>query len=85
MEAMIYQVPIISNNIPGVRDLVKNMENGILCEIDDVKCYVNSIKKLLLDKDLKDKFKEMGINLIKSRYLWKNNIKNFESIYEKII
>ena len=85
MEAMIYQVPIISNNIPGVRDLVKNMENGILCEIDDVKCYVNSIKKLLLDKDLKDKFKERGINLIKSRYLWKNNIKNFESIYEKII
>ena len=85
MEAMIYQVPIISNNIPGVRDLVKNMENGILCEIDDVKCYVNSIKTLLRDKDLKDKFKERGINLIKSRYLWKNNIKNFESIYEEVI
>ncbi|MFW9989794.1 MAG: glycosyltransferase [Candidatus Odinarchaeota archaeon] len=81
MEAMLYQVPIVSNNIPGVRDLVEHMENGILCEIEEIHCYKKAIKTLLRDEQLRNKFKKNGINRIKSKYLWKNNLHNFESIY----
>ncbi|MCK4380743.1 MAG: glycosyltransferase family 4 protein [Candidatus Lokiarchaeota archaeon] len=85
MEAMIYQVPIVSSNIPGVRDLIKHMENGILCETEDIICYKKAIKRLLRDEKLRNKFKENGINTIKSKYLWKNNLLNFESIYKKLV
>ncbi|NVM38511.1 MAG: glycosyltransferase family 4 protein [Candidatus Lokiarchaeota archaeon] len=85
MEAMIYQVPIISNNIPGVRDLIKHMENGILCETEDITCYKEAIKRLLRDEKLRNEFKENGINTIKSKFLWKNNLLKFESIYKKSV
>ncbi|MEE9378540.1 MAG: glycosyltransferase family 4 protein, partial [Candidatus Lokiarchaeia archaeon] len=85
MEAMIYQVPIVSSNIPGVRDLVKHMENGILCETEDIICYKKAIKRLLGDEKLRNEFKKNGINTIKSKYLWKNNLLNFESIYKKLV
>ena len=34
---------------------------------------------------LRNEFKENGMNTIKSKYLWKNNLLNFESIYKKLV
>lgn len=83
MEAMIHQVPIVTSNIAGTRDLVNNLENGLLCETENYRCYANSIKRLLSDKDLQNKFKQKGIERIKAKFLWESNIKNFERIYHK--
>lgn len=85
MEAMIYKVPIVSSNIAGTRDLIKHLENGILCETEDYRCYAKSIINLLHDEDMKKKFMNNGLEIIKSKYLWKKNIKRFESIYRGLI
>ena len=84
MEAMIYQVPIVTSNITGTRDLVTHLKNGLLCETENYKCYALSIERLLKDENLRKKFKENGLRKIKEEYLWENNIKNFESIYKLI-
>jgi len=83
MEAMIYKVPIVSSNIAGTRDLITHLENGFLCEVEDYRCYAESIIKLLRDGNMKKKFVENGVKVIKSKYLWEKNIKNFESIYKR--
>ncbi|MFX1408976.1 MAG: glycosyltransferase family 4 protein [Promethearchaeota archaeon] len=82
MEAMIYQVPIVTSNITGTKDLIKQFENGLLCETENYKCYAKSIKRLLEDDQLQSKFKENGLILIKNQFLWKNNLKNFERLYQ---
>ncbi len=83
MEAMVYKVPIVSSNIAGTSDLIKHMENGFLCEIEDYRCYANSIKHLLQDDKLRKKFQENGVKCIKEKFHWDKNIKNFERIYQK--
>jgi len=85
MEAMIYKVPIVSSNIAGTRDLITHLENGFLCEVEDYRCYAESIIKLLRDGNMKKKFVENGVKVIKSKYLWEKNIKNFESIYKRFL
>ena len=82
MEAMIYQVPIVTSNIAGTRDLVEHLENGLLCETENYYCYAKSIKKLLEDSQLASKFKKIGLNKIKNQFLWEKNIKNFELLYQ---
>ena len=84
MEAMIYQVPIVTSNITGTRDLVTHLKNGLLCETENYKCYAMSIERLVKDENLQTKFKGNGLRKIKEEYLWENNIKNFESLYKKI-
>ena len=84
MEAMIYQVPIITSNIVGTRDLIAHLKNGLLCETENYRCYAKSIERLLMDENLRKKFKENGLSKIKEEYLWENNLKNFESIYKLI-
>ena len=84
MEAMKYKVPIVTSNIPGTQDIITDMENGILCDIEDANCYAKAIRKILNEKFLQEKFRKNGIKKIKNTFLWKNNIKKFEKIYESI-
>ena len=84
MEAMLYQVPIITSDIAGTRDLINHEENGLLCEVENYKCYANSIIYLLENKDIRKKFQQNGIKIIENRFLWKNNIHNFENIYQQL-
>jgi len=82
MEAMIYQVPIVTSNIVGTRDLITHLENGILCDMEDCKSYATSIKTLIEDEQLSNKLRNNGLNTIKSKFLWENNIKRFQSVYK---
>ncbi len=81
MEAMIYQLPIVTSDIAGTRDLVTHMENGLLCKMEDIDCYTQSILRLLKDNDLRMHFKENGLKRIEQHFLWSNNIKTFERLY----
>jgi len=76
-EALYYGVPSISTNCPhGPSDLIKHSYNGILIEVDDQEKLEFELKRLMLDKELRDKLrnnalklsKELDINLISS--LW---------------
>jgi len=82
MEAMVYRVPIITSNIAGTRDLINNLENGLLCETENYRCYAKSIRKILTNKDLQQKFKQKGIERINTKFLWEKNIQKFERIYD---
>ncbi len=82
MEAMIFQVPIITSDIAGTRDLIKHLENGLLCETENYICYARSIKKLLKDENLRNKFLKNSLEKIKSDFLWEKNIKNFDQLYK---
>ncbi len=81
MEAMIYQVPIVTSNIPGTRDLVNHLENGLLCETENYRCYAESIKRILQDDKLSNRFKINGLNKMRTKFLWENNIKKYELLY----
>ncbi|MFX1316109.1 MAG: glycosyltransferase family 4 protein [Promethearchaeota archaeon] len=82
MEAMIYQVPIVTSNIAGTRDLIKNLENGLLCETENYVCYAKAIKRLLHDDNLRNIFVKKGLETINLEFLWKDNIRNFEKLYQ---
>ena len=83
MEAMLYKVPIVTSNIAGTRDLITHKENGSLCEVENYICYAKSIKALLINKDIRIKYQQNGIKKIENEFLWKNNINNFEDLYQQ--
>ena len=57
LEAMAHKLPIVSTNEGGIPDVVKDGENGLICEKKDPESLANCIEKLLTDEKLR---KEMG-------------------------
>ncbi|MFW9971986.1 MAG: glycosyltransferase family 4 protein [Candidatus Odinarchaeota archaeon] len=82
MESMIYGVPIIASKIPGNMDLIKDKENGFLCEMENPKDYKDKIITLLKDSNLQKKFINKSREIIKDKFSWDKNIKEFLKLYK---
>lgn len=61
LEAMAAQLPIISTNVGGIIDIVT--DNGLLVEAENESEMVKALKKLIENKDLREKF---GSNSLKN-------------------
>jgi glycosyltransferase involved in cell wall biosynthesis len=60
VEAASMSLPIITTDVPGCNDVVKNEYNGFICELKSIESLKQSIKKII--ELSPEKRNEMGIN-----------------------
>jgi glycosyltransferase involved in cell wall biosynthesis len=66
IEALACQVPVVSTNCKsGPKEILDNGKIGELVKIKDVDSLSNAILKVLRDKDLQHKYKELGLKKVK--------------------
>ena len=69
LEVMSYGLPcIVYKTASGTGDIVKNGENGFIIDDRNDRVYVNDMKKILKDKDLRCKMGENAVKTAKSFY-----------------
>lgn len=68
LEAMQRHLPCISTNIGGIKDLVEEGVNGLICDNKDAELLAESIKKLLDDPILRKEMGENGYEKFKKQY-----------------
>jgi glycosyltransferase involved in cell wall biosynthesis len=83
LEAMVCEKPLILTKNNHIHDWVNN-NVGFSCEYDE-KDLANSIKKLLLDEKLIQKFGKQGRKLIEEKYNWDFVEKQMKNIYNSIL
>ena len=81
MEAMYVGLPIVASDCRGNRDLVKDDENGYIIQLNDSDMFVDRIKLIYKDKNLRNKLKKSNKKEIKN-YMLKDILKRMENIYE---
>ncbi len=83
LEAMASGKTCIASNIPGVRDVIKNGQTGLLIPPGDTKVLSQAIMHLAKDDILR---KEMSQNARKDveNYTWEKCAEEIESIYREI-
>lgn len=62
MEAMASGLPCIASKVRGNTDLLEDGKGGFLCDIDNTQAFVDAIKKLVKNPDMR---KEFGIENLK--------------------
>lgn len=84
IEAMSFKKPVIGTVGEGIEDVIKNGDNGLLVEPQNVKSIVEKIQLLRDDEDLRNKIALRGYETSKN-LTWENNaIKNIR-IYKKLL
>lgn len=82
MEAMATGLPLIVTDCRGNHDLVSNEENGFVVGLNDYEQFANAIFKLYMDVNLREKFSEKSLEIVRN-YSIEKALDEINSIYFK--
>lgn len=81
LEAMALGKPVVASRLGGLRELIKDGENGFLVEPGDVRSLAEKISLLIKNKELRDSFGKAGKEIVLSEYLIQDHISKLERIW----
>ena len=81
LESMEHKLPIVSTDEGGIGDIVKNGENGLICEKKNPVSLANCIEALVTDSALREKMGNDGYVKFKQNY----TIAAFETNFTQLI
>jgi len=84
LEALSCETPVVASNVGGIGEVIKNGFNGLLVPPNDPEKLADAIRKLLRDKDLREKYGRNGRKMIKARFSWDSIAKELIRIYETV-
>lgn len=83
IEAMACGKAVIASNLPGVRSVVSEWQNGLLAEPADVDDLCSTMRVLIDDPALRKKFGNNGREKVESKYNWeKVGLRLYSSLKE---
>jgi glycosyltransferase involved in cell wall biosynthesis len=82
LEAMAFKKPVIAFDFSFTRELVSNMQNGILVKPGNIKELAENIILLLSDKDLREKLGQEAYCHVKSKHNWMKLVDRYIEIYQ---
>jgi len=85
LEAMILAVPSVVTQIPGNEEWIEDGENGYLIPIRDSKSLAEKIVFLIRNNESRKKLGENARKTVGARVHWRENMKVFDKLIQKLI
>ena len=83
VEAMAANLPIITSNVDGCKDVIRNGNDGLIFKKNDLSDLTHKIKLIVENKKIYNHFKAKSIARAK-QFEWKNIVKQYLNIYKKL-
>jgi len=77
--------PVIASNLPGVRSVVSDGEDGLLVRPGDVEDLAEKIQMLLDDPQRRREMGERGRDKVEEKYAWPKIIPRLVRVYEEVL
>lgn len=84
LEAMACGLPIVSSDVGGIPEVVKDCENGFLVPPKDKKQLAVKLDVLIEDSNLRKKFAKNSIQIINDEFNIKNKIHELIKLYAEV-
>ncbi|UJF34584.1 glycosyltransferase [Paenibacillus hexagrammi] len=84
MEAMSFEIPVISTNISGIPELIKNEENGLIVEEKNSIEFANAIQLLIQNNQLRSIYGQNGRNFIIKEFGINENVHKLVELFVEI-
>lgn len=81
LEAMKAKVPLISTDVGGIREIITDMENGILIQKENAEELANKIYHLYESEDLRNKLAEKAFIDFNKKYQIGKTVESIETVY----
>ncbi len=84
LEAMALGKPVIASKVGGLRDAIKDGENGFLVDVGDVEAIAQHWRELILDPELCLKMGQEAKKTIFTEYLIDDKVARFSEILQEM-
>lgn len=84
LDAMGYGMPIVSTTVGGVPKIVREGENGYLCNPGDVEMLSQALVQLLLNEELCKQYGDSSANIVKQSYSFEWHINRLARLYNSL-
>ncbi len=81
LEAMALGVPVISSDIPGVRDFLKHQDNGLMVDPSTPKRVAEMITWALLHREETLALASRARNMVEADYKWEMTVTGTDRLY----
>jgi hypothetical protein len=85
IESWACKKPLVTARAKGPAAYVKNEENGLIVDIDDVDALARALRRVIIDKQLSDHIVENGYQAYLSTFTREVFKKNVTELYERIL
>ncbi|NDF60872.1 MAG: glycosyltransferase family 1 protein [Crocinitomicaceae bacterium] len=85
IEAQASNLPVISTDVGGVKDILKEGSTGYVIEKGDLEEYVEKLGILIKNKELRTKFASNGWPFVKERFDYSRLVNDMKLFYNELI
>jgi glycosyltransferase involved in cell wall biosynthesis len=85
IEAMASEKPVITTNVGGIPDLVRDGYSGILVPSNSPDIFANKLLELTKNKAMRDMLAANGRNAVIQKYHYSRLIRDIEELYEQLL
>jgi len=85
VEAMACGVPVVTTDVFGPREIVRDNHDGVAVPPDDVKALVDAIEMLLKDSSIRDRIGKNAVKTVRERFDIRRHAKELLTIYGELI
>lgn len=85
LEAMASGRPVVSSDIGGVGELVRNGEDGVLVPAGDAIALADAIGQLVSDKALRTRFADSGLQRVTSAFTVRHMVDGVVAVYRALV
>jgi len=84
LEAMAAGVPIVATDVMGIREVIRNNENGLLLPDNDAEELAKRILLLAENADLRNALSENGCRFVNEHYSLEKSVRNYEKLFRNV-
>ena len=85
LEAMAMECPIISTDAGGIKEVIRDKEDGFLCSVDHPEALVGQAGRLLADRDLRVKYGALARRRVQQGFSMEKMVKELEALYRHTV
>jgi glycosyltransferase involved in cell wall biosynthesis len=83
-EYMAAGVPIVSSDLPSIREILVDKKTGLLVEPENVEKLARAIIKLIQDRKLSNQLSSNGRKKVEENYSWAAVTRKLIGLYEEL-
>jgi glycosyltransferase involved in cell wall biosynthesis len=85
IEAQAANIPVVSTDVGGVRDIVSDGETGFIVPPKSVESFTEKLLLLIEDEKKRQKMSQNGWTFVEHKFHYTNLVKNMESYYRDLL